>query len=247
MKLSIPQPCQENWNEMRPEEKGRFCQSCQKCVTDFTLLSDDEILKIIQKPNQCGRFTNEQLERINRKLKEENQVRFPRIFRYSALIAGLGLGGNLFSQEICTPIVSIEQIKTESKEKILNDSIIIEGEIFDLDGFPVYQTRVGINGKGNRIYTRNTDKTGYFKLEIPNDVKFNKLFVDSEYGYGEHEIKNETNQNLKITLENYTVVKESMVLGGMVIKGIPIKSHKSFTGKIFYTIAWPFRQIGKLF
>jgi hypothetical protein len=247
MKISIPQPCHENWNEMLPQEKGRFCHSCQKSVTDFTKLSDKEILEIVQKPNQCGRFSNGQLERINRRLKEEDQIRFPSIFRYSTLIIGLGLGGTLFSQEICTPIASIEQIKTESKEKILNNSIIIEGKILDLDGFPVYQTRVGINGKGNRIYTRNTDKTGYFKLEIPDSVKFNKLFVDSEYGYGEYEIKNETNQNLKITLENYTVVKESMVLGGMVIKGNPITQHKSFTGKILHTLAWPFCQIGKLF
>jgi len=247
MKISIPQPCHENWNKMLPEEKGRFCFSCQKCVKDFTRLSDEEILKILQKPNQCGRFSNQQLERINRKLKEENQIRFPRIFRYSAFIAGLGLSGTLFSQEVCTPIVSVEQIKIESKEKILNDSIIIEGKIFDLDGFPVYQTRVGINGKGNRIYTKNTDEIGYFKLEIPKNVKFNKLFVDSEYGYGEYEIPNETNQNLKITLENYTVVRESMVLGGMVIEGIPIKLHKTFTGKILHALAWPFRQIGNLF
>jgi len=99
MKISIPKPCHENWNEMLPEEKGRFCLSCQKCVLDFTKLSDDEILKSLEKPNQCGRFSNQQLERINRKLKEENQIRFPRIFRYSTLMIGLGLGGTLMAQE----------------------------------------------------------------------------------------------------------------------------------------------------
>lgn len=244
MKISIPQPCHESWNEMLQAEKGRFCQSCRKCVTDFMKMSDEEILEIIQQPNQCGRFSHKQLERINLKLEQKNKTSFPSIFRYSALI--IGLGGAVFGQEICTPIVSVEQIKTEYSESVLNDSIIIiEGNIYDSDGFPVYQTRIGI--KSNRNYTKNTDINGYFKLEIPNNIKFNKLFVDSEYGYGEYEIQYGSNQNLKIVLENYTVVKESIVLGGMIVEGTPIKQHKSLTEQILHTLAWPFRQIGKLF
>ncbi len=247
MKISIPTPCSENWNQMLPDEKGKFCLSCQKCVMDFTKMSDEEILEIIQKPNQCGRFSNHQLENLNRKLKKQTQFQFPRIFRYSTLMIGLGLGGTLVAQEKCTPIVSVEHIKLNSDENNVNDSIIfIEGNIYDLDAFPVSQAMVGI--KGNKNYRKITNENGYFKIEIPKSIKFDKIFVDSEYGYGEYKVQNETNQNLKITLENYTIIQESMVLGGMVVEGVPIKPYKhSFAGKVFHTIAWPFRQIGKLF
>jgi hypothetical protein len=34
--LQIPEPCHEDWNKMTPVHKGRFCDSCEKAVVDFT-------------------------------------------------------------------------------------------------------------------------------------------------------------------------------------------------------------------
>lgn len=62
--ISIPKPCHENWQKMSPLEKGRFCDSCQKQVFDFTKSSDTEILrKFNSEKNSCGRFLKTQLER----------------------------------------------------------------------------------------------------------------------------------------------------------------------------------------
>ena len=36
IKNSIPKPCQENWLEMNPDEKIRFCMLCQQNVFDVT-------------------------------------------------------------------------------------------------------------------------------------------------------------------------------------------------------------------
>lgn len=66
-KIVLTNPCSENWNSMQVDTGGRFCQSCQKSVIDFTSKSDHEIkefLKDKQGEKLCGRFYVQQLERI---------------------------------------------------------------------------------------------------------------------------------------------------------------------------------------
>lgn len=66
IQLEINERCHENWNNMTPADKGRFCDSCQKQVVDFTTMSDREIAQFFKKPSTgsiCGRFMNDQLNR----------------------------------------------------------------------------------------------------------------------------------------------------------------------------------------
>ena len=34
-KITIPKPCNKDWNSMSPNKKGRFCNSCSKTVIDL--------------------------------------------------------------------------------------------------------------------------------------------------------------------------------------------------------------------
>jgi hypothetical protein len=65
MKLSINNPCHENWDGMTPNEKGAFCLSCQKNVVDFSKKTIEEIKDFFsQTPKTgsvCGRFEEHQL------------------------------------------------------------------------------------------------------------------------------------------------------------------------------------------
>ncbi|MFA6152784.1 MAG: hypothetical protein WC716_15780 [Chitinophagaceae bacterium] len=64
--LHIPELCHENWNEMTPESKGRFCGSCQKTVVDFTKMSDEQVKNYLldkKNKNTCGRFYATQIGR----------------------------------------------------------------------------------------------------------------------------------------------------------------------------------------
>ena len=64
MKLTIPKPCHENWDEMTPNEKGRFCSICSKTVKDFTKLSDAEIMHDLSlDSNVCINASSHQLNR----------------------------------------------------------------------------------------------------------------------------------------------------------------------------------------
>ncbi len=62
--IQIPSPCHEDWNQMLPAEQGRFCQSCEKTVVDFSQMSDEQVLnyfKLKQSTSEhvCGRFRAE--------------------------------------------------------------------------------------------------------------------------------------------------------------------------------------------
>lgn len=64
MRISIENPCHEDWQGMTPEAQGRFCSACEKTVIDFSQMSDAEILQYFSQPRTekvCGRFKSEQL------------------------------------------------------------------------------------------------------------------------------------------------------------------------------------------
>ena len=70
LKLKVPNPCKENWTKMLPESNGRFCNSCEKIVVDFTKMSDEELINYFSinvKENICGQFYESQLEPKNYK------------------------------------------------------------------------------------------------------------------------------------------------------------------------------------
>ncbi len=59
--VEIKKPCYENWDNMNPREKGRFCMSCTKVVTDFTNNTPEEIFTILKQNNNehnCGHFNS---------------------------------------------------------------------------------------------------------------------------------------------------------------------------------------------
>ncbi len=67
LRFSIPKPCDANWNDMTPDEQGRFCHACEKIVVDFSKMNADEIIDWFQQPKNgkktCGRFTKNQLNK----------------------------------------------------------------------------------------------------------------------------------------------------------------------------------------
>ncbi|MDR3025973.1 hypothetical protein [Chryseobacterium sp.] len=91
----IPKPCSENWELMSPQEKGRFCDLCNKCVVDFTEKNPQEVEQILEENKDtqiCGRFYNHQLgNHINQsqKLKVNFLKYIPSSFHNNSVVLSL--------------------------------------------------------------------------------------------------------------------------------------------------------------
>lgn len=94
MKISIPNPCSENWNEMKADENGRFCSKCETVVTDFTQKTKAEIKQFFQEASSkvCGRFRTDQLNVVVVPVKNPS-----RKIRFFTVALYLVFGSALFS------------------------------------------------------------------------------------------------------------------------------------------------------
>jgi len=123
-KISIPEPCHEDWNKMTPNDNGRFCMSCAKTVVDFTSMLPEEIQHFfIQNKNEkiCGRFKKSQLETITIQIPNRilySQTHYRKIFLLALFVA---MGTTLFS---C-------QTKDGTKQKIEKVEITDDPSKFD--------------------------------------------------------------------------------------------------------------------
>lgn len=99
-KITIPEPCREDWDKMTPKESGRFCMSCSKTVVDFTSMLPEEIQHFfIQNKNDkiCGRFRKSQLDSITIQIPNRilhTQTNYYKMFLLALFVA---MGTTLFS------------------------------------------------------------------------------------------------------------------------------------------------------
>lgn len=150
-KITIPDPCHENWINMTPKDNGRYCMSCSKTVVDFTSMLPDEVQHFfIQNQNQniCGRFKNSQLDTINIQIPSRilhNQTYYHKIFLLALFIA---MGTTLFS---C-------QDKNGNKQKINKVEVV-------QDDVPVEHITVG------ETTSKSKNSDGAFLLPPPPPPK----------------------------------------------------------------------------
>jgi CarboxypepD_reg-like domain len=223
--ITIPKPCHENWNAMTGSEKGRFCDSCQKNVIDFTTATNKQIYEAFSKNNKlCGRFSNTQL---NRDLIIRTEKSWIWIATTSAIISFLSMGNNeVYSQS------NIEFEQTD-KKKNSDDSVVynndlekeFSGIVYD-NKIPMPSVNVFIKGKQKVTYT---GFDGDFKIK----AKEGDVLVFSFLGYNNYE--------QKMSKTNFTVNMNSN-LGGLV----------GFLGEVVYTkrrtlLGRTFHKIGNIF
>jgi len=170
--LRIPEPCQESWEKMETGEGGKFCQQCSKNIIDFTTMSDEQVVRVLQnnKSGLCGRFANQQL---NRFLGTPTK---PTSKNWMSMLAGLALmsqseKANASNKTIINnhPTVlgekSLETTVSISKNLSTCDTtaVTVSGKVVDDKGEGVGFASVIIKGTNRGV---QCDAEGRFQLKI---------------------------------------------------------------------------------
>lgn len=226
--ISIPEPCHENWQQMSLVEKGRFCNSCQKKVYDFTHSSDREIIeKFNSEGNICGRFINTQLNRDLRLPKEKSSIWIAGV---SGILSFLSLGNQ---EVLAQEKTQVEQTENKNISPTINNSSTeesyeINGIVTDESKIPLPGVNISVKGKDKIAIS---DLEGKFKITAKENDTLDFKFI----GMYSESVKIISNQNITITMTD-----EVMGLTG-IVGGVVLCKKRTFFGRIFHSIGNIFR------
>lgn len=104
-KATITFSCDQDWNEMKSTEKGRYCSVCTKEVIDFTRFSSEEMQRYHANNQQmCGRFLPEQVD-----LSLVKPISIAPHLRFFAFVSGLFFSSHTSNaQSIRTDVPKME-------------------------------------------------------------------------------------------------------------------------------------------
>ena len=232
VKIQIPQPCSERFDQMPEEGEGRHCSKCDRTLIDYTSLSESELAKVFmeKKGKICGQFHPSQL---NKPLRIAPNYRKPYQWKAaSVLLAGLLSASNLSAQNISVidAKVPVEQNVINTKTELIGpiDTRKIAAVSGTIEDYETGETLIFANVllKGTAIGT-TTDMDGNFQLDIPEANRAAEIVLVVSYiGYQTKEITiNDASEALRIQLDDdsYAVVLAAKmkisqcVLVGMVV------------------------------
>lgn len=184
IRINISNPCDEDWDKMHPVKGGRFCDLCSKKVTDFTGMTDKEIIRYLERNKGpiCGRVLISQTQReINH---EEEPLRW--FFPVSGIAASLLLFSPSAAANIKAPVEinrPIKFIKSPSPYKTDKDSTYrIHGVVQSKNGTPIYNALIKIDGEP----IAKTDFSGTFDVHLDKNSLKESIRVEfscNEQGY----------------------------------------------------------------
>jgi len=215
--ISIPKPCAQNWADMDIAAQGKFCQSCQKTVTDFTQLSDKEILeKLSSVSNICGRFDDQQLNILNSTLTTVT----PYMSRFSwkrlslAAAAFIGFLSFIKVDAKAKPPVEHSPVSFKKPDAQVADTVkefrVIIGSVTDSLKSPLPGVRIVV--KGTKLMT-TTDQSGRFSLTIPASPMLTGLVGFIGFVTQEFKIDHQVNDYSFVLKEDHKMMGEVVVTG----------------------------------
>lgn len=191
LQLNIADPCHENWQNMTPQEQGRFCGTCQKTVVDFTMMSDQQVLNYFLNVdhNVCGRFADDQL---NKELViTKPKKRFTWAYVWNIVVATF-LVTKADAQVTPKPKVPVETIEHHPQimgkvayVRPVNAPVVVKGNVVDeTNNQPLHGASISIKDTDGGSMA---DITGAFSLKV--DKKETTVIEVSAIGYATQTLK----------------------------------------------------------
>ena len=226
IQIQVTTPCHEKWEDMQATADGSFCSSCQKTVIDFSMMSDEQLIRFFKKPikNVCGKFYTDQLD-------QEYELPVKRIpwlkYFFQISIPALLLNYKVTAQHLLKKNRAIiEIVETKNLQHELIDPVTVNGCISNFEGMPVPYATIAVPGKN---ITTTADSNGLYTLHIERLEQFLEI---SAIGYEKKLLKvNGVRNDVKLaiaTLENVVLVSEASrsircVTVGGVSRGVSVK------------------------
>jgi hypothetical protein len=223
LKITIDNPCRKiNWTTMSDFDKGKFCTICSKNVIDFSKMTDEQIIGILDKSEAsvCARVNKSQMNRVL-KTKTTHNINF--VHRFVTTFTFITISAVSYSNTVKNRTYNFEQNKialSENDKKIennstSNDSIrkIIKGTVIDEDFENPIQTKVFV--KGTLIRTMS-DSLGNFQIIIPKHYKNEEvtLLVKADGFEDDTEVTIKISELPKFDL----IIKKNAMAIGQIIK-----------------------------
>jgi hypothetical protein len=190
IRLSIPKPCSEKWENFTPTLHGGYCSACNKTVLDFTTASDDEIHAFFKNrpAHACGRFHPEQLKQYSAAAALKINPGFALLKAGLTGLVLLLLNRPAVAQSI--PAKSTVEIVDQSNRSIVRDSVregafMVKGIVLAAED-DTELPGVNIVLKGTDIGTA-TDAGGFF--EFPKKLNVGDVLIFSFIGLSSEEYR----------------------------------------------------------
>lgn len=214
--ISIPGPCNEDWNDMPSKGCGRLCAACQETVTDFTAMPDQEFISYMQRAGSvpCGRVTERQL----RLPIPEPGYRLPltgvRKIAAALVLLAAGLPSRSTAQQ-----AAIEQHTAPAKDspgqRTSSVPAVIRGTVTYENGAPAIGATISIAGTDLGTVC---DVDGQFILDRPGNEALTLLVKGLGYLNQTINVPAGTSQTTSLVIKLDSSLEEAVTQGIIVYK-----------------------------
>lgn len=226
-KISIPSPCTVGWKNMQDTANGKFCQSCNKVIPDFSKLPDFQIRSIIEQTEGevCGRISLSQLNRIrvgssseSHSNAEENNSFLKVAVLTGVMLSSISLSAATPEQSPFLSLPSIDMSVNVSETNSLIGDIEVSGIVVDqLNEEPIVFVKITVVVEG-KTYNATTDFDGKFKLMLPESLLGKEVSLSIQAIDYESKIINIKLSKNRVYKEIEMKLDENAMIEGIIIR-----------------------------
>jgi hypothetical protein len=239
-KIEVKTPCSENWDEMRGNDKTRFCSHCAFEVNNLSAMTHKEALKIVRRSDGriCVRYVKNPETNAPVFRGKLYQIGRRTGIAASVLGASLSLSSMTYAQggiditNIVKTDTEVSQSKKSDKDKMESETesetTSVSGTIVDSQGAVVPNISVTLTNKEtgeSRVVTSSNEGFYEFKNAAPGIYT---LKTADNYGFKAHSIENvningsDVKQDISLDVSQVVMTMGDMI---MVEPGSPL--HKA--------------------